>query len=86
MPTCRNCEKTFNGEPPYCEPCDEFKRQEWRENFLEPRLKLTHCTSCGKNFSPIAYHWHQTRTDFQEERERTKQNAARPGRARKRNP
>lgn len=85
MSTCRNCGIDYRGEPPDCEPCAEFKREEWREHFLEPRLKLKHCTTCGQTFSPIGYHWHRTRTDFAEERERAKRSDVPKGRARKRN-
>jgi endogenous inhibitor of DNA gyrase (YacG/DUF329 family) len=89
MPTCRNCGTEYRGYELYCsERCEEFARQQWRENFLEPRLKLRHCPTCGKHYSPIAYHWHRTRTDFEEERQRARERfrAAAKGRKPKRHP
>ncbi len=77
MPACRRCGKPYTrGEDPnYCDVCLEFK-EHLRREMRDPKPTTRHCPGCGRFYQ--GFHFHRTRTDWQEERERVREKARRP--------
>lgn len=74
MPECRECRREYRGEPPFCgERCEEVHKEKFREKYLELKIPMRHCTTCGRTFHAEEHHFHRTRTDFEEERERARE-------------
>ena len=55
MPTCKKCGKSYRGEPGYCEPCDEFKKQ------LRKEESGVFCYHCGDTFTEKEWDQHRWR-------------------------
>ena len=60
MPLCRNCHHHYRGEEPYCEGCDEFKRQMLLEEWG------IQCQHCGATFMPGGFDKHRWRVYYKE--------------------
>lgn len=64
MPSCSGCGARFHGEPPYCEPCEEFAKEKFREKYLE-RDEIV-CLHCGGAFTPGAFDRHRWRIYYRQ--------------------
>jgi hypothetical protein len=60
MPDCRRCRKHYRGEPPYCDPCDEYRRSVRREE------EGVVCLHCGGTFMPGGFDQHRWRVYYRD--------------------
>jgi hypothetical protein len=60
MPRCARCRRSYRGEEPYCEPCEEYKGLVHRE------AHGVVCLHCGKQFSPGSFDRHRWRVYYRD--------------------
>lgn len=60
MPKCVRCRHRYHGPKPYCEPCEEYKKQSRDEEHQVV------CLHCGALFMPASFDAHRWRVYYRD--------------------